>query len=502
MPSSPLHDRFLGIDLGSSSIKVCLFAADRRTVLGEATLPTGGLEIISPRPGWAEQAPEEWWRQVKAAISSLRRQHGADLQRLGGIGIAYQMHGLVLVDRAGTPLRRAILWCDGRAVPLAEELAAKLPDRPTWLRRHGNLPGNFTATRIAWVARHEPRLLDQAWKALLPGDWLALALTGEAGTTSSGLSEAILWDYPGNCLSAEALALFGLPKEILPSLVPTFGLQGRLTPAVAQELELPVGVPITYRAGDQPNQALALGVLEPGQVAAGCGTSGVVFAVTEHLSSAASEQVNVFLHVGHAPEAPRLGLLLCLSGAGSLQAWLSRLLGSSLDGHAGLDRMAAGVPFGSDGLLVLPFGNGAERILSNRDPGASFHGLRFSRHGVPHLARAAQEGIALALDHGLGAMRRRGCEPVALTASRTGLFRSPVFASTLAILTGLPITLVESDGAQGAARAAAFGAGYYPSLKEATQGLREQERYEPRVELAEEVNDLRQRWQELVNRIP
>jgi xylulokinase len=419
---------------------------------------------------------------------------------VAAIGVSYQMHGLVVVDREKRVLRPAIIWCDSRAVPMGE-WAFDAIGPLSCLARYLNSPGNFTASKLRWVKEHEPDVFSRVDKAMLPGDYIAMRLTGEAATTETGLSEAILWDYLDGGLAQEVLDVLGIPADLLPPVVPTLGLQGTLTASAATTLGLCPGVPIAYRAGDQPNNAFSLKVLEPGEVAATAGTSGVVFGVGDEARWDQQSRVNTFLHVTHRPAAPRYGVLLCVNGTGALNQWLRRTLG----GEAGLtyeqmNREAAATPAGADGLLVLPYGNGAERTLGNHDLGAIVRGLSLVRHGRGHLCRAAQEGIVFALRYGMEIMRDMGVMPGTVRAGRANMFLSPLFARAFADVTGAAVELFETDGAQGAARAAGLGAGIFPTTAEAFAGLAVVERLEPDPARAAQYEEVYARWRGALER--
>ena len=404
----------LGIDVGSSSVKVSLIDIDSGTVLTHATSPDRELEIIANKPGWAEQHPDLWWEHTCKALSAIRASRPQELRAVQGIGIAYQMHGLVLVDREGRPLRPAIIWCDSRAVALGGEAFNRL-GQELCLSRFGNSPGNFTAAKLAWVKEHEPALLERAACMMLPGDYIAFKLTGRFGTTPSGLSEAILWDFADGKPALRVLESFGIPASILPPVTPNVGVFARISDVVARETGLPANVPVAYRAGDQPNNALALNVLEPGEIAANAGTSGVVYGVTESLGVDRASRVNNFLHPNSSEERPRVGVLMCVNGAGSFYRWLKQAFAPSI-GYPELNALAAAAEVGARGVMALPYGNGAERTLGNRSPGASLEGLQLNTHEAKDVFRAAQEGVVFALNYGIEIMRSMGLSPARLRA--------------------------------------------------------------------------------------
>lgn len=395
-------------------------------------------------------------------------------QGVKAIGIGYQMHGLVLVDGAGKPVRPAIIWCDGRAAASGEQMLEAL-GRDYCFGHLLNAPGNFTAAKLKWVADNEPSSLEKARAAMLPGDYIALRLSGDAATTRSGLSEMTLWDFEENRLAEPVLKQSGAPSSILPRRVPTFGVQAELLASVGAELGLAAGIPITYRAGDQPNNALSLSCLDDGDVAATAGTSGVVYGVAAKAVLDPGQRFNTFLHVNDRDDAHRFGLLLCINGCGSLNSWLRNRVFDGRYSYDEMNHLAAQAPVGCDGLKFYPFGNGAERILGNRSIGASLERLEFFRHDARHLCRAAQEGIAFALRYGMEA----GISAKHVRAGHANLFLSPVFTQTFSNLTGAEVEIWNTDGATGAARGAAIGLGVFPEPKYAFKGVEVVVTYEP-----------------------
>jgi xylulokinase len=487
----------LGLDIGSSSIKAALVDADTGRPAASAASPQTELAIAAPRPGWAEQDPEEWWKHAVIAVRSLLSQVQGAGSAVAAIGISYQMHGLVLVDGAGKVLRPSIIWCDSRAVEIGDKAFREIGEK-LCLSRLLNSPGNFTASKLAWVKQNEPGVYRAARSVMLPGDYVAFRMTGDIRTTPSGLSEGILWDFSEGGAAGIVLDHYGISPEILPPVAPTFGVQGTLTAAAAGELGLTGKPPVSYRAGDQPNNAFSLNVLNPGEVATTAGTSGVVYGVASEPRFDPQSRVNTFVHVSHTPAAPRYGILLCVNGTGILYSWIRRNLlgqGSSVP-YDQLNRMAAEAPVGSDGLVVLPFGNGAERTLVNRTIGARVQGLDFNRHSLPHLLRAAQEGIVFALGYGLGIMRTMGVEPKTVRAGHANMFLSPLFSEAFATVSGARVELYSTDGAQGAARGAGLGAGVYAGARDAFRGLDAVKTIEPRKDLSAAYADAFGKWQQ------
>lgn len=462
----------LGYDLGTSSVKACLMDAATGKVLAADFYPHQEAPIKSLQPGWAEQAPEDWWTRVVEATKSVMAMAKIDPKDIKAIGISYQMHGLVMVDLDGKVIRDSIIWCDSRGVPYGEKASAELGDdniMPHILNR----PGNFTATKLAWVKENEPEKFDRIWKIMLPGDYVAWRMTGNCLTNPEGLSEYMLWDFRENGPARILMDYFGYSLDILPEVVPTFSNQGGLTAEAAAELGLAPGTPITYRAGDQPNNALSLNVFEPGEVAATAGTSGVVFGINDRVDYDPQSRVNNFAHVNHTAEDPRIGVMTCISGTGILNSWMKRNVAAPDCSYDMMNELAAKSPVGSRGVTILPFGNGAERVLKNQDPGASFHGIRFNINDRNDLLRAAQEGIVFALMYGMEVMEGIGMQINRIHAGHANMFLSPVFRDTLASVSGADIVLFDTDGSAGAARGAGIGAGIYDNRDQAFSTLKQ-----------------------------
>jgi xylulokinase len=483
----------LGYDVGSSSVKATLMEADSGKVLAAATSPEKELEIIAKELGWAEQHPAIWWEHVKSATQKVKTQAEFEAADVKAIGISYQMHGLVIVDENKEVLRPSIIWCDSRAVQIGEQAGVDIGNEKC-LKRLFNLPGNFTTSKLKWVMENEPEVYSKIHKMMLPGDYIAMRMTGEIKTTPSGLSEGIMWDFEQHGLAELILDYYGISSELIAEVVPTFSVQGELTKEAAKELGLSAGTKISYRAGDQPNNALSLNVLNPGEVVATAGTSGVVYGISDRGDYDRKSRVNTFVHVNYTTKEPRYGVLLCLNGTGILNSWLKHNFGESLT-YDEMNELAGEVSVGSDGVVILPYGNGAERTLENKDIGASVHGLNFNRHNRAHLLRAAQEGIVFALNYGLGIMHQAGVEARTVRAGDANMFLSPLFAEAFATVTGTTVELYNTDGSQGAARGAGIGAGIYKGQEDAFVGLKPVKTIEPNEKLIAAYKQAYERWE-------
>jgi len=467
----------LGLDIGTSSVKAAILDVETGLCTASCQSPETEMEILTSKPGWAEQDPEIWWKHAQIAIQAVSTKAGIQTAEIKAIGISYQMHGLVCVDKDLNVLRNSIIWCDSRAVEIGNNAFRELGAQKC-LSHLLNSPGNFTASKLKWVKENEPEIFSSIYKIMLPGDYIAAKLTGVIQTTESGLSEGIFWDFENREPADFLLNTYGLDKDLLADITPTFGIQALLTHGAAAKTGLKPGTPVCYRAGDQPNNAFSLNVLNPGEIAATAGTSGVVYGVSDQVKYDPKSRVNTFVHVNNSATGIRNGILLCINGTGILNSWMKKVAGESMS-YSQMNELAETVNPGSDGLLILPFGNGAERVLENVETGCSIHNLNFNIHGKAHLFRAAQEGIAFSLYYGIKVMQEMGVDVKVIRAGKANMFLSPVFCRTLADISGAVIELYNTDGAQGAARGAGIGAGIYKDFSTAFAGLTKIETIDP-----------------------
>lgn len=467
----------LGFDIGSSSVKVSLINGENGNCVASSFHPKQEMKITAHKAGWAEQEPEQWWENLKLSLADVLNESKVNPESIKSIGISYQMHGLVMVDKKQEVIRPSIIWCDSRAAAIGDKAFEEIGGQRC-LTNLLNSPGNFTASKLKWVKDNEPELYSRIYKIMLPGDFIAMKLSGEIQTTVSGLSEGIMWDFKENSIADLLFANYGFSKEIIPEIVPTFAVQSQVSAKTAKELGLSPKTTISYRAGDQPNNALSLNVLNPGEIATTAGTSGVVYGVSDEIKYDPQSRVNTFAHVNYTKENPRLGVLLCINGTGILNAWLKRMVGENLS-YEEMNKLASEIAIGSNGLSVLPFGNGAERVLNNKNIGSILSGINFNIHQKGHILRAAQEGIVFSFKYGMDIMQNIGINASVIRAGKANMFLSPIFRDTLAGITGATIELYNTDGSVGAARGAGVGSGYYKSLNEAFSNLKKLETIEP-----------------------
>lgn len=483
----------LGYDIGSSSVKASIVDANTGKCISSAFFPKQEAEIISVKQGWAEQHPTQWWEHLKQSTQAILAESKVNPADIKAIGISYQMHGLVCIDKDRNVLRPAIIWCDSRGVPYGEKAFKEL-GKEQCLSHILNSPGNFTATKLAWVKENEPELFEKIDKIMLPGDYIAMKLTDRICTTMSGLSEAMLWDFKTGDVADFLLEYLGFSRDIIPEIVPTFSIQGHVTAQAARELGIAEGIPVAYRAGDQPNNALSLNVFNPGEIASTAGTSGVVYGVNGEINYDNKSRVNTFAHVNHAADKTRLGVLLCINGTGILNSWMKKNVAPQGISYADMNDIAAEVPIGAEGLSILPFGNGAERVLENKEIGCSFHGINFLRHRNAHLLRAAQEGIVFSFQYGIEIMESLGMDVRKIHAGHANMFLSPLFRNTLAGVSGATIELFDTDGSVGAAKGAGIGAGIYADNNEAFATLDRIEIIEPDLKNRAAYQDAYNLW--------
>lgn len=487
----------LGYDIGSSSVKACLVHSVTGKIVASDFFPKEEMKITAVKSGWAEQDPADWWTNLKLAHQSVMHKAGAKGEDIQAIGITWQMHGLVLVDKDKNILRPSIIWCDSRAVPYGEK-AFKAIGEEKCLSHLLNSPGNFTASKLAWVKENEPHVYEKIDKLMLPGDYIGMKLTGDIVVTIEGMSEGIFWDFKTNTLSEDVLNYYGIPKSFFPEIKPIFGVQGYVSSEAAKELGLKEGTPVSYRAGDQPNNALSLNVFEPGEIASTAGTSGVVYGVLDQLNYDKLSRVNTFAHVNYTPEQTRLGVLLCINGTGILNSWLKRNLAVEGLSYNDMNNLAAQSPVGAKGVSIIPFGNGAERVLENQDVNCSIHGINFNIHDKRDILRAAQEGIVFSYEYGMEIMRDMGMNISTMKAGYANMFLSPVFSQTLASVSDVTIELYNTDGAAGAAKGAGIGIGLYSTPQEAFASLEKLAVIEPEKDKKAQYREAYERWKNLV----
>jgi xylulokinase len=489
----------MGIDIGSSSVKASIVDGASGKCVASAFYPKQEMKITALQPGWAEQSPELWWENLKLCIHDVMKVTGIEPKTIDSIGISYQMHGLVVVDKHQKVLRPSIIWCDSRAAAYGNKAFKDLGEKEC-LANLLNSPGNFTASKLKWVKENEPELYSQIDKIMLPGDYIAMKLSGEIKTTASGLSEGILWNFREDSVAKSVLNYYDFDASFIPEIVPTFSVQSLVNEEAASELGLAAGTKISYRAGDQPNNALSLNVLNPGEIATTAGTSGVVYGVSAEVKYDPMSRVNTFAHVNHTKNAPRLGVLLCINGTGILNSWLNKNIGNKQFSYEEMNHKAASVAIGSEGLSILPFGNGSERVLQNKNIGAQISGLGFNTHTDAHLFRAAQEGIVFSFKYGMEIMEEIGIKASVIRAGKANMFLSPVFRETLAGISGATIELYDTDGSVGAARGAGIGSGYYQSTKEAFATLQKLETVTPDSSRKNEYTEAYQNWKIQLNK--
>jgi len=486
----------LGIDIGTSSVKVSVVDADSQQCIVSTSYPETESEIISKQAGWAEQSPSMWWEHTQQAIlkaNATKKYHSAEI---GAIGISYQMHGLVTLDKKGNVLIDSFISFVSRSVEIGNKSFDEIGPS-TCLQHLLNSPGNFTASKLAWVKQNEPELYEKIDKIMLPGDYIALQFTGTATTSISSLSEGVFWDFVKNELSEDVFNYFGFSKSIIPEIKDVFSEHGKLSAPIASTLSLTAGIPVTYKAGDQPNNALSLNVLEAGEVAATAGTSGVIYGVSDQLTFDPQSRINTFAHVNHTKNQKRLGVLLCINGTGILNRWMKNATGNPT--YQQMNEAAQKIAVGSNGLFILPFGNGTERMLENKIAGEHVNNLDLNIHTNAHLYRASQEGITFAFRYGLDIMKENKMNPSIIRAGRANMFLSDVFTNSFVNTLNIPVDLYNCDGSVGAAIGAGIGAKVYSTAKEAFVHTKPLATIEPDAS-AKQYDELYEQWKVLLEK--
>lgn len=495
-----MRELLIGYDIGSSSVKTTLLNAKTGKVVSSASLPKEEMTIHSPQKDWAEQHPDTWWKYIRETTQAVVKEAGIQPGEVLGIGISYQMHGLVMIDKNREVIRPAIIWCDSRAVEIGNSAFKELGSEYC-LKNLLNSPGNFTASKLKWVKDNEPGNFDRIHKIMLPGDYIAMKLTGEILTSETGLSEGIFWDFLANGVSSKLLENYGLDQAMLPDAVPSFSYQGKLTAEAGSMIGLGSGIPISYRAGDQPNNAFSLNVLQDGELATTAGTSGTVYGVSLKPVFDAASRVNTFVHVNHRKKDPRYGVLLCVNGTGILNSWIKKLIGGTSVSYDQMNALAAEVPIGAEGLNFIPFGNGVERIMENRQIDAHLSGINLLKHDKRHVLRAGQEGIVSSLTFGFNIMKGMGLNLNTVKAGRANMFLSPLFREAFVNMNDVVLELYDTDGSQGAARGAGIGAGRYSNSQEAFVGLEKLAEIAPSSDLKAAYGEVYQRWESYLKKL-
>lgn len=454
---------YIGYDIGSSSVKVAIIEAATGKSIISLNEPSSEMPIEAPQLNWAEQNPNMWWQYACVATKRAIKDARIDASKISGIGISYQMHGLVIVDVQGEPLRNSIIWCDSRAVEIGNKAFNELGEDQC-MAHLLNSPGNFTASKLKWVRDNEPEVYSKIHKYMLPGDYMAYKLTGVINTTKNGLSEGMLWDYKTDRVADWLLEYYAIDTSLTPEIVENFATQSTVNEKGALETGLPEGIPIVYRAGDQPNNALSLNVFNHGEAATTGGTSGVVYTVTNKKKSKEPLRINHFAHVNYSADNQNLGKLLNINGAGIQFRWLKDNMAAN--SYEEMNEKARNVPIGSEGLCLIPFGNGAERMLNNRVLGTHISNLNLNKHSDAHIYRAALEGIAFSFVYGMDILKNDNAEINVIRAGNDNLFRSDIFSNTVATLIGHDIEIYNTTGAIGAARAVGLTDGDFKKFGE------------------------------------
>lgn len=448
----------LGIDVGTTGVR-CVAVDETGRVVDEATEE---YPLFSPRPGWSEQRPEDWWEGTRKAVAEVARAVGPQVT---GIGLTGQMHGAVFLDADDQVIRPALLWNDQRTVAQSRTITQLMG-----AQRLADITGNpaltgFQAPKVLWLRDEEPRSYERLRRLLLPKDYIRLQLTGEAATDASDASGTLLLDLRTRNWSSEVLDALEIPAEWLPAVFEGPEQTGGLRADVARELALPAGIPIAAGGGDNAAAAIGNGIIAEGLASCSIGTSGVVFSHSDELVRDASGRIHAFCHAVPA----RYHLMGVTLAAGGALRWWRDVVNAGDYEH--LSQLAAGASPGSEGLLFLPYLSGERSPHLDPLARGAFIGLS-SRHGVAHLTRAVMEGVAFSLRDSLAIMGGLGVAVTEIRATGGGA-KSALWRQLLADILGCRIvrTTADQGPAYGAALLAGVAAGVYPDVQSACAGI-------------------------------
>lgn len=438
---------FLGIDVSTTATKALLIN-EQGGVVAVATSPH---TLQTPQPLWSEQDPHEWWDAALASVRSVLEKAGGSAERVAGVGLTGQMHGLVLLDEAGEVLRPAILWNDQRTQSQCDEIHQRV-GKEKFIQITGNVAlTGFTAPKILWVKENEPDVYTKARHVLLPKDYVRYKLTGEYAMDKADGAGTVLFDLKSRAWSSEVLEILGIDPSLMP---PTFEgpeFTGRITPQAASAIGLKAGTPVVAGGGDQSAQAVGVGAVTPGVVALTVGTSGVVFATTPSALIEPEGRLHAFCH---AVPGRWHFMGVMLSAAGSLQ-WYRDTLAPSMS-FDDLLKEAESVPPGSEGLLFLPYLSGERTPHPDPLARGAFIGLTL-RHGRGHLTRAVLEGVAFGLKDSFMLIQNAGLGEIIQVRASGGGTKGALWRQILASV--LEAELVTVNTTEGAAFGAALLAG-------------------------------------------
>ena len=459
---------FIGIDVGTSSIKALLVDPYGKVLASS----NPEYPFQTPAPLQAETDPEVWWDATCRALQKLLESTDPGLVK--GVGLTGQMHGLVLLDKKGNPLRPCIMWNDQRSFKECEEMT-KIIGESEVLRITGNpILAGFTAPKLRWVEKNEPEIFAKISKVLLPKDFIRYRLTGEFFSEMSDASGTSMLNVGERKWSDEILSAMGWSKQWFPELTESTVASAKVSTEAGAVTGLPVGTPVIAGGGDQAAQAVGCGIVHEGMVSATLGTSGVVFAQSDEYRVEPDGKLHAFCHA--VPGKWHL-MGVMLSAAGSFQ-WYKTQLGREEHAreHNGegnaydlLTEAAAEIKPGSEGLVFLPYLSGERTPHPDPHAKGAFVGLTL-RHSKAHLTRAVLEGVSYGLKDSLSLMQNLGVHPSRIILSGGGT-RSGLWKQMLADIFETPCCLVNATegAAYGAALLAAVGCGTIVSVEEASR---------------------------------
>ncbi len=465
----------MGIDIGTTGCKSVLIDAD-------GTVRGSSLEeypLMTPRPGWAEQDPADWWQAVQSGVRRLLKETGAPGNEVAGVGLSGQMHGLVALDGGHRVLRPAILWNDQRTGPQCRRIHELVGGVPSLLELTNNqmLPG-YTGGKILWLRQEEPELYDRAHVFLNPKDYVRHCLTGELATEVSDASGTGLFDVRRRRWCGELLDLLDIPAERLPDCFESPEVTGRTTDAASEATGLPAGLPVVGGGGDAVIQTTGMGLVKSGILGTILGTAGIVAMGLERFRPNADGRLQVFCN--NSPGTWHvMGVTLAAGGSyrwfrdALCEADREKAAQTGRDAYEVMEEAASAAPAGSGGLIFLPYLMGERCPYPDPNARGGLVGLGL-HHGRAEITRAILEGVVFSL-RDVSELIGAAQGPITEIRTSGGGSLSPLWRQIQADVFQCPVTTVSGSregAAYGAALVAGVGVGIWPSVEEAVEVLR------------------------------
>lgn len=484
-------DYLLGLDIGTSGVKALLISVEGKIISSK----TESYPLATPHSGWAEQSPYDWWEATVKVIEEVVSSTPIGSTQIKGISLSGQMHSSVFLDEKMEVIRPAILWSDTRTSEQCKEIYTKVGGLNQLIDYVSNpaLEG-FTAPKILWLKENEPENYQKVKYILLAKDYIRYRLTGELFTEVSDAAGTLLFEVIKKRWSTGLLEKLEIDPDLLPPILNSFDLAGRITKPIAEKTGLKFGTPLVAGGADNACGAVGSGIIQEGRVMVSIGSSGVVLAQTDNPQADQGGRIHLFNHA--CPNSwYMMGVML---SAGMSYEWLEKkLFNNSLD-YPKLDQLAEEIEPGSEGLLFLPYLYGERTPHNDANARGVYFGIS-GKHDQRHFTRSVLEGVTFALKDSLELIKDKGVKVKEIRAIGGGA-KSSVWQQILADILGKEINLlnVEEGPAFGAALIAGVGVGVYGSFTEAVSGIvKVQKTIVPRIQNTEKYNQYYQLYKKL-----